>query len=100
MIDQHIKRPWPREVLEALRLFKQGDLIDKPPFFYAALPPLEIFDAGGLIDEEPQVVELHPDDAPPYGIITTQTCDLDEQGEPSQPWLQVSPVYEVEEGQA
>lgn len=43
-----------------------------------------------------QVEELHPDDAPPFGVITSQTCDLAEQGaKPSQVWFQVSPVYLV-----
>jgi hypothetical protein len=76
-----------------LRRFKQADVIERPPFFYARRATMELFDAGGPSDGESQVVELHPDDAPPYGIIMTQTCDLDEQGQPTQPWLQVSPVY-------
>lgn len=93
MIDKHIRRPWPPEVVEALARFKQGDVIVRPPFFYARHATLELFDAGGPVDGESQVAELHPDDAPPYGIITSQTCDVDERGVPEQPWLQVSPVY-------
>jgi hypothetical protein len=97
VIDEHIRRPWPPEVTEALKQFKQGDVIQRPPFFYARHTELELFDAGAPDHDESQVVELHPDDAPPYGIITTQTCDLAEQGTPTQPWFQVSPVYEVAE---
>ena len=93
MIDNHIKRPWPPEVLAAVARFKQGDVVERPPFFYARHPTLEVFDAGGPQVGESQIHELHPDDAPPYGIITTQTCDVAEQGEPMQPWLSVSPVY-------
>ncbi len=93
VIDRHIKAPWPPEVAEALAHFRQGDLIERPPFFYGRHATIEIFDAGGLAEEESQVHEVHPDDAPPYGIITTQTCDLDERGTPTQPWIQVSPVY-------
>jgi len=92
VIDEHIKRPWPPEVAQALARFKQGDLIARPPFFYGRHPTLELFDAGGAADGDSRVHELHPDDAPPYGVITTQTCDLDEQGTPTQPWFQVSPV--------
>lgn len=36
MIDAGIAHPWPREVLEAVARFKQGDLVERPPFFYAA----------------------------------------------------------------
>ena len=93
MIDEYIKRPWPPEVAQALARFKQGDLIDRPPFFYGRHPTLELFDAGGPAEGDSRVHELHPDDAPPYGVITSQTCDLDEQGTPTQPWFQVSPVY-------
>ena len=93
MIDRHIKAPWPPEVAEALAHFRQGDLIERPPFFYGRHATIEIFDAGGPAEEESQVHEVHPDDAPPYGIITTQTCDINEQGTPTQPWIQVSPVW-------
>lgn len=93
MIDEHIKRPWPPEVLEAAALFKLGDVIERPPFFYARHPTLELFDSSGAAEGESQVAELHPEDAPPYAIITTQTCDVDERGVPEQPWIQASPVY-------
>jgi hypothetical protein len=95
VIDEHINRPWPPEVAQALAPFKQGDLLEKPPFFYGRHPTIELVDAGGPGGTESQVHELHPDDAPPYGIITTQTCDLNKQGTPTQPWFQVSPVYVV-----
>jgi hypothetical protein len=97
VIDRHIKAPWPPEVAEALAHFRQGDLIERPPFFYGRHATIEIFDAGGPAEEESQVHEVHPDDAPPYGIITTQTCDINEQGTPTQPWIQVSPVYPLDD---
>lgn len=41
-------------------------------------------------------VDLAPEDRPPYGIITTQSCDLsEERPDPRQPWLAVAPVYVV-----
>lgn len=85
MIDEHIKRPWPPEVLDAVARFKLGDLIERPPFFYGRHPTLELFDSGGATEGESQVSELHPGDAPPYAIITTQSCDVDERGPPEEP---------------
>jgi len=45
------------------------------------------------------VIQLDLDLVPAYGIITTQTCDLDEQVTdpkewPEQPWFQVAPVLD------
>lgn len=98
MINGLIRRPWPPEVKEALEKFRQGDLIEKPPFFYGHGGDVRLWDLGDadLEDEADSAVEeLHPDDSPPLGIITSQTCDVDEQGEPMQPWFQVSPVYKL-----
>lgn len=101
MIDRHLRRPWPDEVAEALEAFKQGDLLTRPPFFYGVRPGSRIWGvedeqdgADNAADDGSQVDELHPDESPEYGIITTQTCDLSEQGLPAQPWFQVSPVYQ------
>ena len=98
MIDKHLQCPWPLEVMEVLGRFKQGDLIERPPFFFGVRPGLRLWGASGdTEDADPsQVDEFHPDDAPRYGIITTQTCDINEQGTPTQPWLQVAPVYALE----
>jgi hypothetical protein len=103
VIDRHIRGPWPENVTEALRRFKQGDLIRRPPFFYGVSSGSRIW---GVAEEEDgaddpandgsHVDELHPEESPEFGIITTQTCDLSEQGRPTQPWFQVSPVYRLE----
>jgi hypothetical protein len=101
VINRHIRRPWPHEIQRILDDLRQGDVVSKPPFFYAHGGPIRLWEMPGseepAADEEEdlasQVEELHPDDGPPLGIITTQTCDIGEQGAPSQPWLQVSPVY-------
>jgi hypothetical protein len=102
LIEQHLRDPWPADVVETLARFKLGDLIEKPPFFYGVRPGTRLWGAGdeeGLEDPDgSQVDELHPDESPDYGIITTQTCDLSEQGPPRQPWFQVSPVYSLDEG--
>lgn len=104
MIDPHQRRPWPDNVAEALGRFQQGDLIENPAFFYGVAPGSRIWGPDDD-EEEPdepgndssQVDEWHADDSPKFGILTTQTCDILEQGEPAQPWVQVSPVYPLDE---
>ncbi len=101
MIDAGVRHPWPQDVREALARFKQGDLIERPPFFYyAALRrPLWGTEEADEVEEgeEFDVVDLGgPDAGPPYGIITTQTCDLNEERrDPLHPWFQIAPVYKL-----
>ena len=98
MIDDRIHSEWPHAVLDAVRQFRQGDVVDQPPFFYfrseeyavwkLQLEPSEDADYGSIVD-------LDPADRPPYGLITTQTCDLYEEGtRPRQPWFAVAPAYD------
>jgi hypothetical protein len=86
-------------VLEAVSRFKQGDVVEAPPFFYCAAPRYGLWELSGLADDPaaPQeVLELAPEDGPPYGLITTQTCDLYEQSpRPKQPWIKIAPVYDM-----
>lgn len=100
MIDARILRPWPPEVLEAVSRFKQGDLVVAPPFFYCTAPRHGLWELSRLADDPdaPQeVLELDPEDGPPYGLITTQTCDVYEQSpRPKQPWIKIAPVYDLE----
>jgi hypothetical protein len=90
---------WPREVVEAAQKFQQGDLIAKPPIVYAAsllhpvwqLTRLEAVDGDADVDAMP--LALDQEDVPPYGIITSQTCDIaEDRPVPLQPWFDVSPV--------
>lgn len=99
MIDTHISHPWPTKVLEAVARFKQGDLVERPPFFYAGSSRYGVWALTkhtGTPDLPSEVFELDPDQGPPYGLITTQTCDLYEQrSKPRQPWFMVAPVYDA-----
>lgn len=111
MIARHLRSPWPQDVADALDDLRQGDILEHPPFFYARGGDVRIWnlplgadeiendaEAGAGADQDDpatQVEELHPDDGPPLAIITSQTCDVDEQGAPTQPWIQVSPVYRL-----
>jgi hypothetical protein len=99
VIDGHIHQPWPDEVLAALAHLKQGNVVQQPPFFYAATPRYGIWQltkSAGALGEDPDLLELPPEDGSPYGLITTQTCDLCEQSpKPKQPWIKIAPVYQM-----
>jgi hypothetical protein len=98
VIDDRVPAEWPQAVLEAVRQFRQGDIVDQPPFFYfrsdehplweLQLEPADQVDDGSIVD-------LDLAERPPYGLITTQTCDLYEEGTKTrQPWFAVAPVYD------
>jgi hypothetical protein len=104
VIDEGLGSPWPDEVTDAAQRFRQGHLIERPPLFYFADLSRPIWDlsaaaAEGLDEEDArQLVELDPEQRPPYGVLTSQDCDVTEEGRPNpaQPWVQVAPVYAVE----
>lgn len=88
---------WPPTVVGQLAQFRQGSLISRPPFAYHASSTNPLWKASRLAagDEDPVLVELDLPDRPPYGIITTQSCDIDEEGKNRKPWVQIAPVYEL-----
>lgn len=98
MIDLGIpgRDEWPTEVLERVATFRQGDLVANLPLFYWADPARPVFartrDYGG---SPPGVVEMHEGWYFEYGMITTQTCDLADEGDgkPKFAWAQACPVY-------
>lgn len=97
MIDQGLPKAWPVEVMQAIDKFKQGHLVERPPFFYAASAEFGIWqftrDVGDPSFAE-DLFQIDPTDGPPYGLIVTQTCDINEQALLlKQPWIQVCPVY-------
>jgi hypothetical protein len=110
MTGQELEPSWPRDVLEALKKFKQGDLIKDPPmFFYGAveggLPSLASSPSERRSSEEEEtgvepsrrqfeILELEFE-GDVYGVITSQTCDLSEEGEPAQPFFQAVPGYRL-----
>jgi hypothetical protein len=103
VIDEGLEQPWPAPVPRAVEPFLQGHLIVQPPLFYVADLRHPIWGTTRLIAEDtPQedqgedFVDVALEDRPPYGIITTQSCDLsEERPQPCQPWLAVAPVYQV-----
>jgi hypothetical protein len=88
---------WPDVVQSAVGEFEQGDLIERPGFFYlasAAHGVWRLTRETGDSTQPDELFELDPEDAPPFGMITTETCDLvEEDGNPRQPWISVAPVY-------
>jgi hypothetical protein len=102
MIDRGVPNgdDWPEGVLESLRVWEQGDLVASPPFFYFADPQRAVWDGTRQYTEtsvEPEVILPDEGLCPPYGMVTTQTCDIaeEESRRPLRPWVQIAPVYEV-----
>ena len=94
-------REWPPEVRDACQLFVQGHLIESPPLFFFGVPEYPIWETTANAEPDADggaLIEIHPEDRPPYGMITSQTCDIDEQRKiPRQPFIQVCPVYRLPE---
>lgn len=92
---------WPPSVLSALAVWRQGDVVERPPLFYWADPTLPIWEATKpyAVDSlGAEVVEVdRPEVSPPYGLITTQTCDIGEQGRSQalRPWVQIAPIFKM-----
>lgn len=105
MIEQGLGDPWPDAVRQAVQRFRQGHLIERPPLFYTAHLGYPIWSLSGAVaaEEEEDVpdalVELEREQRPAYGILTSQDCDISEEGgSATQPWVQVAPVYLCPEG--
>lgn len=97
---------WPDGVLDALRTFRQGDVVAGPPFAYHADPRAPIWEESRRLAEElrrageplePEVLHFPDAVTPPYGLIVTQTCDLVEEDTPvpAWPWVELVPVYDM-----
>ncbi|MCY7418935.1 MAG: hypothetical protein LH650_10650 [Chloroflexi bacterium] len=89
------------EVVEATKLFRQGHLVERPPLVYVASPRHAVWrltrETGDGTSHE-DIFELEEADRAPFGLITTQTCDINEKG-PNHPWVQIALVYAMAEDQ-
>lgn len=101
MIEEGLDADWPAQVKAALEPFKQGHLIKRPPIFYSARlehgiwSPSRALAAKGLNGDT--VIELDPEQGPPYGMIVSQTCEIvEDRPQPHHPWVQMVPVYQCE----
>jgi hypothetical protein len=96
--DGNDRERWPPEIKTRLPSFRQGSLVADPPFAYHAGSALAIWQATTEADaegEETLLIDLDPVDCPPYGIITSHSCDVDEEGENRKPWVMIAPVYSI-----
>jgi hypothetical protein len=85
-------------LLTHLKLFRQGHVVAGLPFFYFGNPGASIHALSSAHNgEEPLLVEFDGEFA--YGLIITQTCDIQEEGSsrPLRPWVQVCPIYRADE---
>jgi hypothetical protein len=91
---------WPEAVRLAAGQFEQGDLVEQPGFFYLGSAQHGIWRLtreAGDPEQSAELFELDPDQAPTFGMITTETCDIvEEDGRPRNPWVSVAPVYKLE----
>jgi hypothetical protein len=90
------ERGWPKGVLEAVRSFRQGHIIPWNSLAYGAnfaaavcKPTSEVGNKG--------LGYTRIDGPWEHVIITTQTCDICEDGrrKPKMPWISVAPVYDI-----
>ena len=91
---------WPTDVLEQVAAFRQGDLVAKLPMFYWADPGAPVFERTRDYEGKlPGIVEMQEGWYFDYGMITTQTCDLADEGngKPRFAWAQVCPVYNAKD---
>ncbi len=93
------REDWPPEVLDAAALFTCGDVVEDPPYFYVANPAHAVMELTKRYDDgnssTSEIVDAS-DIASPFGVITSQTCDIGEIDfpRPSKPFLAVSPVFD------
>jgi hypothetical protein len=93
------------EAIEAANRFEQGHLLEIPPLFYAAnlaepiwAPSHEAAAEATEVGDElgTELIVLQDHEFVKYGIVTTQSCDVNEEFAPREkPWIQVAPVYEA-----
>lgn len=79
--------------------FAQGDLVEKPPLFFSGTAKFGITSLVrelGEADEDDEIFDLEATARPPFGMITTESCDIveDDARTPRQPFVSVAPVYD------
>jgi hypothetical protein len=87
---------WDPEVVRAMRRFQQGDLLKWSTIVYGAAFEYSISPVTKAVGSE-GMGYVRVDDSQQHVIITSQTCDICEEGKkkPIIPWITVAPVYNV-----
>jgi hypothetical protein len=92
---------WPEDVLAALGEWRQGDIVSGVTFTYwgAEKGGLPLHPGDSVSQTADTVRELgvlgYEWDQAGLAVITSHTCDIDEDGEPLQPWIQVCPLRQL-----
>jgi len=97
-IDDGIPEHWDADVVEACKQYHQGHLVERPPFLYIAVPAHGVWALTRAVGDSTTQEELYEtEDRPPFGMITTETCDISEEASrtPRQPWISVAPVFDL-----
>jgi hypothetical protein len=89
---------WPPDLLNHLRMFRQGHLVEGLPFFYFANLTVPVHVLSNQPGEDGLAI-IESDQEFPYGMIITQTCDIQEEdaSRPRRPWVHICPVYRGDE---
>src|SRR5579875_3034251 len=98
VIDDGLPEEWDPRVREASLAFKQGHLVAEPPFLYVAAAQYGLYSLTREFGDPAQPDEIfESEQRPPYGLITTETCDLSEEDarKPRHAWVSVAPVYDL-----
>jgi hypothetical protein len=96
VFDARIAPEWPEKVIDALGDLRQGDVIPWPVDTAYVTTDHHVVYGESTGEAAPTgaqfAVALEP--APNLAVITTQTCDVDEQGLPRRkPWIQYAPLF-------
>jgi hypothetical protein len=99
VIEGEFEQPWPPEVASALGHFVQGSVVERPPAFFWADPSHALHKLAQRTDDDPtplpadgEEVVIDDDDRPEYGVITSQTCDIQDAERPKKPFVHIAPV--------
>lgn len=96
MIDTWIQDVWPDEVISAVQRFRQGHVLAWDSVAFAAAFAHPICSVTSEADGDGNGY-VRVDNAWPYVLISSQTCDICEEGKrrPRMPWVSVVPVYDI-----
>lgn len=98
MIDNWLpKNGWPPDVVATMRRFRQGHIIPWNSFAYGAAFRNPVCSHTSAVADSDALGYVKVEDAWPYVIIISQTCDVCEDGKknPRMPWISASPVYDI-----
>lgn len=88
---------WPAPITDALTHWRQGDIIETPPIFWAAdpqTPLLPFTEENGDRARTWQVFSLPEKARPEFGVVVSQSCDICEV-RPTNPFICVAPVVDL-----